>query len=185
VQAWLVCISSWATRRPSWHDEGMPFHLAQVNIALPREPLTAPLLADFVAQLEPINALADRSPGFVWRLQTPEGDATGVKAFGDDRIIVNMSVWESLDALTAYVYRSDHVAVMKQRRRWFEPMQMYMALWWVPAGELPSVRDAEERLEHLRAHGPSPHAFTFRTPFPPPGVAIVATSIDPPTCPSP
>jgi hypothetical protein len=162
----------------------MHFHLAQVNIALPREPLTAPLLADFVAQLEPINALADRSPGFVWRLQTPEGDATGVKAFGDERLIVNMSVWESMEALTAYVYRSDHVAVMKQRRRWFEPMQLYMALWWTPAGELPSVRDAEERLEHLRAHGPSPLAFTFRTPFPPPGTLVVPAG-DPPTCPSP
>jgi hypothetical protein len=145
------------------------FHLAQVNIALPREPLTAPLLAGFVAQLEPINALADRSPGFVWRLQTPDGDATAVKAFGDERIIVNMSVWESLEALSAYVYRSDHVAVMRQRRTWFEPMQLYMALWWVRAGELPSVRDAEERLEHLRAHGPTPRAFTFRQAYPPPG----------------
>src|SRR4051794_3170331 len=99
------------------------WHLAQVNIALPREPLTSVLLADFVAGLAPINALADASPGFVWRLQSDAGDATGIQGFGDERLIVNMSVWESLEALGDFVYRGDHAAIMRQRRAWFESLR--------------------------------------------------------------
>jgi hypothetical protein len=147
----------------------VPSHLAQLNIGLPREPLESPLLADFVAALEPVNALADASAGFVWRLQTDEGDATGIRAFGDDRLIVNMSVWESLQALRAFVYSGEHVAVMRRRREWFEHMDVLMALWWVPAGHLPSLDEAEQRLGHLREHGPTAHAFTFRRSFPPGG----------------
>src|SRR3954451_11123771 len=97
-------------------------HLSQVNIALPQEPLDSPALAEFVAALEPVNALADASPGFVWRLQTEEGDATGIRAFGDDRLIVNMSVWESLEALRVFVSSSRHKDVMRRRREWFEQM---------------------------------------------------------------
>ena len=137
-------------------------HLAQVNIALPSEPLDSPLLAEFVAALEPVNALADRSPGFVWRLQTEDGDATGIRAFGDDRLIVNMSVWESLEALRAFVYSGEHLAVMRRRREWFARMDAFLALWWVPLGHIPTVAEAEERLDHLRAHGPTSAAFTFR-----------------------
>ena len=145
------------------------FHLAQVNIALPLEPLTTLRLAGFVAALDEINALADAAPGFVWRLQTEDGDATAVRAFGDDRLIVNMSVWASMEALADYVYRSDHVRVMRRRREWFEAMKpAYQAMWWLPAGQLPTVAQAELRLAHLRAHGPTDYAFTFRTPFPPP-----------------
>src|ERR671933_136327 len=140
------------------------FHLAQLNIALPRAPLDAPLLAEFVARLEPVNAQADSSPGFVWRLQTEEGDATGIRAFGDDRLIVNMSVWESLEDLRAFVYGNrSHLAAMRRRREWFTRMaDAFMVLWWVPAGHRPSVAEAERRLELLRALGPSPEAFTFR-----------------------
>ena len=146
------------------------FDLAQVNIALLREPLDSPLLADFVAALGPVNALADTSRGFVWRLQTDDGDATAIRAFGDDRLIVNMSTWESIDALADFVYRSAHTDVMRQRRKWFQQLeQMYTVLWWVPAGHRPTVAQAEERLNLIRAHGPSPHAFTFREPSPPPG----------------
>ena len=146
------------------------FHLAQVNIALPRAPLDAPLLAEFVAQLEPVNAAADHSPGFVWRLQTEEGDATGIRAFGDDRLIVNMSVWQSLEALRAFVYSARaHLDVLRRRREWFESFtEAYLVLWWIPAGEIPTVRDAEERLALLRACGPTEDAFTFRVHFPPP-----------------
>lgn len=145
-------------------------HLAQVNIALPREPLDSDLLADFVAALDPVNAVADGSPGFVWRLQTEEGDATAVKAFGDDRLIVNMSVWESVEALRAFTYGADHVAVLRRRREWFARLgQPETVLWWVPAGTVPTVADAEERLATLRAHGPAPRAFTLREAFPPPG----------------
>jgi hypothetical protein len=145
-------------------------HLAQLNIALPREPLESPLLAEFVAALEPANAIADRSPGFGWRLQTEEGDATGIRAFGDDRLIVNMSVWESVEALRAFVYSGDHLAVMRRRREWFERMgEAFLALWWVPAGNVPTLGEAEERLDHLREHGPTPRAFTLRQHFAPLG----------------
>jgi hypothetical protein len=144
------------------HDAG-GWHLAQVNIALPREPLDAPLLAGFVAALAPVNAVADASPGFVWRLQTEDGDATAIRAFGDDRLIVNMSVWESSEALRAFVYGDAHAAVLRRRREWFERLaEPETALWWVPAGTTPTVAEAEERLAHLRAHGAGPHAFTLR-----------------------
>lgn len=142
-------------------------HLAQVNVARLRAPLDAPESADFVAALEPLNALADGAPGFVWRLQDESGDATTVTVFDDPAMIVNMSVWESMEALTEYVYRSPHVAAMRRRREWFDRMaEAFMALWWVPVGHRPTVAEAEARLRHLRAHGPTPWAFTFRTWFP-------------------
>ncbi|MCX4094872.1 DUF3291 domain-containing protein [Nocardia sp. alder85J] len=144
-------------------------HLAQVNIALPLEPLTSARLAGFVGALDEINALADAAPGFVWRLQTEDGDATAIRAFGDDRIIVNMTVWTSPETLAEFVYRSGHAPVMRRRRDWFAPFaEAYQALWWIPAGTVPTVADAEERITHLRTHGPTAHAFTFRTPFPAP-----------------
>jgi hypothetical protein len=153
------------------HDAGGR-HLAQVNIALPREPLDAPLLAGFVAALAPVNAVADASPGFVWRLQTEDGDATAIRAFGDDRLIVNLSVWESVEALRAFVYGDAHAAVLRRRREWFERLgEPETALWWVPAGTTPTVAEAEERLAHLRAHGPTERAFTLRQTFAPSGVA--------------
>jgi hypothetical protein len=155
------------------------FDLAQVNVALPREPLDSALLADFVASLAPINALAEASPGFVWRLQGDGGDATAVRGFGDDRILVNMSTWESLDALASFVFHSAHAGVMRERRKWFVPLQeVYVALWWVPAGHRPTVREAEERVAHLREHGPSAFAFTFKQPFPPPGAETAPTPRD-------
>lgn len=144
----------------------MPVQIAQVNIALPRVPLGSEELADFMALLEPVNALADESPGFVWRLQTDDGDATGIRGFDDDRIIVNMSVWETVDALADFVYRSGHLDVMRRRREWFERIRMHLVLWWVPAGHQPTVAEAEERLAHLREHGPTPYAFTFKARFP-------------------
>jgi heme-degrading monooxygenase HmoA len=110
------------------------FHIAQVNLALPREPLDSELLREFVEALEPVNALADASPGFVWRLQTEDGDATAIRAFDDDRLIVNMSVWDSIEALRAFVYSGAHVAVMRRRREWFERIESHLALWWLPAG---------------------------------------------------
>ncbi len=147
------------------------FRLAQVNIALPLEPLESELLREFVEALDPINALADSSPGFVWRLQGDDGNATSIRAFGDDRLIVNMSVWDSIEALRAFVYTSGHVAVMRRRREWFDKIETHFALWWVPAGHIPTLAEAEERVTLLRAVGPSPDAFTFRRHFPPPGVA--------------
>jgi hypothetical protein len=146
------------------------FHLAQVNIALPREPLDTPLLAEFVAALAPVNAAAEASSGFVWRLATEDGDATGVQGFGDERLIVNLSVWESLEALRSFVYsQRAHLAVLRRRREWFERLgESSVVLWWVPAGHRPSVDEAEERLAALRADGPTAGAFSFRESFAPP-----------------
>ena len=146
-------------------------HLAQVNIATLRYPLDGPELAGFVAQLEPINALADAAPGFVWRLQTEDGDATAIRPFQDERIMVNLSVWESLEALRTFVYASRHLDVMRRRREWFHRMDTYLALWWVPAGTIPTVAQAKDRLQLLAGNGPSPDAFTFRVPFPAPAGA--------------
>ena len=142
-------------------------HVVQLNVGRLLAPLDAPATADFVAALEPINALADRAPGFVWRLQTEAGDATGIRAFDDDLLIVNMSVWESVEALAAFTYGAGHRDVMRRRREWFEPMaEAHMVLWWVPAGHVPDVDEAKDRLALLRRIGPSPAAFTFRTMYP-------------------
>lgn len=153
--------------------EGAPaaFQIAQVNVARARSPLDSPLLSEFVAALEPVNALADGSPGFVWRLQTEEGDATSIQAFEDELMIVNMSVWESIEALWSFVYDGDHLKVMRRRREWFERIESHMALWWIPAGHLPSVEEAKDRLEHLRRHGPDERVFTFKRRFPAPQFA--------------
>jgi hypothetical protein len=114
------------------------YHLAEVNVAVLREPLDAPATADFVAALEPINQLADHSPGFIWRLQTPEGDATSIRVFDDDRIIVNLTLWESLETLWAFTYASRHLDMLRRRREWFHRMAAaHLALWWVPAGHIP------------------------------------------------
>ena len=144
------------------------YHIAQINIAQMLAPIDDPLMAEFVAQLAPVNALADTSPGFVWRLQTEEGDATSLQVY-DDMIIVNMSVWESIESLREYAYRSGHVGVMKHRTKWFERFDgPYMALWWVPAGHIPTAEEGRERLEHLRKNGNSPYAFSFKNVFPAP-----------------
>ncbi len=148
------------------------FHLAQINIGRVRAPLDDPLLAGFVARLDDVNALADAAPGFVWRLQTDAGDATALRPYDDDRILVNLSVWQSPEHLRAFVYRSAHTEVMRQRRSWFERFDgAYNALWWVPAGHIPSVDEAKGRLECLRTRGESPEAFSFAKLFPPPGAA--------------
>jgi hypothetical protein len=140
--------------------------LAQCNIARLRAPLDSPTLAGFVAALEPINQLADRAPGFVWRLQTEEGDATAIRPFDDDLMLVNMSVWESIESLASFAYGDPHREIMRHRREWFERMvDAYLVLWWIPAGSLPTVEEAKDRLEMLRSVGPSSNAFTFRSPF--------------------
>ena len=146
------------------------FHLAQVNIGRFVAPIDDPRMEGFRTQLDPINALADRSPGFVWRLQTEDGNATAIRPFdGDDRMAINMSVWTSIEALQQYVYQSAHVGTLRDRKRWFEPIEgPILALWWIPAGHIPSVAEALDRLAHLKAHGPTRYAFTFRAPFPSP-----------------
>jgi hypothetical protein len=147
------------------------FELAQLNIARMLAPLDDPAMADFVAGLDPVNAAAERADGFVWRLQTEDGNATAIRLYDDDWLIVNMSVWTTPEALIAYVYGADHRAVLRRRREWFERLaEATTVLWWVPAGVRPSLSDARERLDGLRAHGPTSTAFTLRETFPPPGV---------------
>lgn len=152
------------------------WHLAQANIARTRAPLDDPIMHGFVSQLAEINALADRSSGFIWRLETAEGDATAIRAFDDERILFNMSVWDSIEALHAYVYQSHHVDALRARRQWFEPIgRPTLVLWWIPAGHLPSIAEAKARLTILERRGPCAEAFTFREPVPPPGESPRAT----------
>ena len=145
-----------------------PFALAQVNLALAREPLDAPLLAEFMAALAPVNARADAAPGFVWRLQTEAGDATALTVF-DGALMVNLSVWETLEDLRAFVFGDpDHLRIMRRRREFFTKIDLVNALWWVPAGHVLTLAEIEVRYASLRDHGPSPYAFSFRRHFPPP-----------------
>jgi len=145
------------------------YHLAQVNIGRIKGPLDGPVMAGFMARLDDLNALADGSPGFVWRLQTTEGNATYFRPFpGDDSILMNMSVWESIEDLKRYVYRTAHAEMLRHREEWFEKLAgVYMALWWVPAGHIPGIDEARKRLTHLEKHGPTQFAFTFKTIFEP------------------
>ncbi|MEU8116931.1 DUF3291 domain-containing protein [Micromonospora sp. NPDC048947] len=145
-------------------------HLAQLNIAQLRAPLDSPELADFVARLPEINGLADDSPGFVWRLQDESGDATALRPFGTD-VIVNLTVWQSVESLSAFVYRTVHLEPMRRRREWFVPLDgPHLVLWWLPADVLPTLGEAAERLDLLGRDGPSATAFTLREPYPAPGV---------------
>ena len=144
------------------------YHIAQVNIGRIRASLDDPIMAGFVARLDEINALADRSPGFVWRLQASEGNATYLRPYDDDRILINMSVWETVDALKHYVYRSVHAELLRQRKEWFEKFAgVYLALWWVPVGHTPGIDEAKKRIAHLDAQGPTQFAFTFKAVFQP------------------
>jgi hypothetical protein len=149
-------------------DHDVPnYHLAQANIGRFRAPIESAVMEGFRNQLDPINAVADRSPGFVWRLQTEDGNATAIRPYaGDDLMAINMSVWESLESLQHFVYKTSHVETLRARKQWFEPLDgPILVLWWIPAGQIPSVADAQDRLAHLKEHGPTPYAFTFRTPF--------------------
>jgi hypothetical protein len=149
-------------------------------------PLDSPELTDFVNSLDSINALADQAPGFVWRLQTEDGNATSIRAFEwaggpGAGIITNMSVWESIEALASFVYLSPHREVLRQRRHWFHPVaEATVVLWWVAGGHRPSVTEAEERLLRLRSGGPTPFAFTFREAFPAPDAPDRLTDISGP-----
>ena len=126
-----------------------------------------PRIADFVAQLAPVNALADISPGFVWRLQSSYGNAMDIAYSDDPSINVNMSVWESVEALRDYVYKSNHVKVLRDRAKWFEKMDKpFACLWWIPAGHIPTVAEGRERLEHYQQHGPTPFSFWFTKLYP-------------------
>ncbi|MCF3649712.1 DUF3291 domain-containing protein [Synoicihabitans lomoniglobus] len=147
----------------------MPHLLAQINIALGKAPLDDPIMRGFTEQLDAVNALAEASPGFVWRLQDESSDATAIRAFPDPLMIVNMSVWTDADALKAYVYKNQHGTAFRNRHDWFEKRdQPGLALWWIPAGTQPTVEEGKARLETLARLGPTAESFTFRTVYPAP-----------------
>jgi hypothetical protein len=142
------------------------WHLAQINVARMRGPLDSSVMAAFAAQIPAINALAEASSGFVWRLQVPAGDATTLRVFPDPLLLVNLSVWETIDALRQYVYHAAHGAAFRDRAQWFEPIdEAHLALWWIRAGTEPTLEEASERLERIRSQGPTPEAFSFAQPF--------------------
>lgn len=141
------------------------YHIAQINIGRAKGPVEDPMMAGFMTRLDDLNALADRSPGFVWRLQTLEGNATYFRPYEhDDRILLNMSVWETIDALRHYVYKTAHAEMLRHREEWFERFAgIYLALRWVPVGHIPGIDEAKKRLAHLDQYGPTQFAFTFKT----------------------
>ena len=147
----------------------MKYHLAQYNIARLIAPLDDPRLEPFMAALDPLNRLADESPGFVWRHQTEDGNSTSIRVRDDPAIIINFSVWESAESLFDYAYKSGHAAIYRRRREFFDLHEKpYLVCWWIPAGHEPTVEEAEERLRHLEEHGPTPRAFTLKHRFPAP-----------------
>ena len=142
------------------------YHIAQVNIARMVAPIDSEEMSGFVARLDEINAVADAAEGFVWRLQTEEGDATDIRIFDDDMIIINMSVWESIEALHNYVYQSEHAQLIKRRKDWFHKLSVpHMVMWWVPAGHIPTPEEAIAKLDLLNEHGTTPFAFNFSNAF--------------------
>lgn len=156
----------------------MTYHLAQINIGRFRLPVEHPANADFVANLDRINALAEEQRGFVWRLKGEGNNATDLKPYDDPNMAINMSVWTDMDALAAFVYRTSHREIMRRRREWFEHMDVYMALWWVPAGHTPTIEEGKAKVELIARLGPTRDAFTFKQPFPAPDAAPIAPVLD-------
>ncbi len=151
------------------HNSLMDFHLAQINIARLVAPIDDPCISGFVRQLDKINALAESSPGFVWRLRSGSGNATEIPFSDDPFVIVNMSVWTSIEALRNYTYTSRHVDVLRDRTQWFERMELpHYCLWWIPAGHVPTVDEGRERLQHYQRNGATHHSFWFSQSFPSP-----------------
>lgn len=143
------------------------FHLAQINIAQAKFDLEAPEMSGFTNRLDKINSIADKSEGFVWRLQTEEGDATSLRVFPDPKMIVNLSVWKNFDTLKAFIYQSSHIEVMRGKVNWFNTLDnAHLALWWIAAGHIPTIEEAQERLEFISQHGATPKAFSFAANFP-------------------
>lgn len=153
------------------------FYLAQINVALMKAPLDDPLMTEFAAALDEVNAIADQSAGFVWRLQTATGSATDIRAYPDPKMLVNVSVWENIEPLKTYVYKSLHGDFFVRRRQWFEKLQSeHFAMWWIPAGHLPTAEEGKAKLEYLTLHGDSPEAFTFAQPYPSPSSSVYIKS---------
>lgn len=145
------------------------YHLAQINIALAKAEMDTVIMEGFVSRLDEINETADKAEGFVWRLQSEEGDSTAIRVFDEPLLLVNMSVWESIEALKDFVYKSAHVELIRDRQAWFHKyVEAHQALWWIPAGHIPTIEKAKEKLETIQKHGPTSLAFHFGKPFPVP-----------------
>ena len=157
----------------------MSHHLAQINIARFRLPTNDPANAEFIAHLDRVNAIAEAQSGFVWRLKGDGNNALDIRTFEDPDVALNMSVWTDLESLAAFVYRNaDHREIMRRRREWFDHMQIYMALWWIPIGHVPTPEEGKARLDLLARLGPTPDAFVFRKPYPPPGADAILPIVD-------
>jgi hypothetical protein len=142
------------------------YHLAEINIAQMIAPMDSPIMAEFKNNLERINGLGEQSPGFVWRLKDDSGDATSIKVFDNDAMIINMTVWESIEALYDFAYKSDHTEFFRRRREWFDKLDIpVVVLWWIPAGHIPTIDEAKAKLDYLKEHGVTPLAFTFKQRF--------------------
>lgn len=157
----------------------MQYQLAEINIATFRVPMTDPVNADFIANLDRVNALAEAAPGFVWRLVEEGNNSLEIKAFENPNTVINMSVWTSMGALADFVYRNEgHREIMRRRKEWFDRMEFHLALWWVPAEHRPTVTEGRDRLESLSRVGPSAYAFVFSKPFPAPNAVRVSPRLD-------
>lgn len=155
------------------------YHLAQINVGRLRAPVDHPMIDDFRNNLDRINTLADEQPGFVWRLVGEGNDASDIQPKPDDPLLaINMSVWTDIDALAAFAYRSAHREIMRRRREWFEHMDTYMCLWWVPVGHQPTVEEGMEKLARFETLGPTAEAFSFKVPFPAPDGQPAAPILD-------
>ena len=142
------------------------YHLAQINIALAKAEMDTETMKGFVSRLDEINETADKAEGFVWRLQTEDGDSTAIRVFNEPLLLVNMSVWESIDALKNFVYKSAHVELIRDRQGWFHKyVEAHQALWWIPVDHIPSIEEAKEKLEAIQKHGPTATSFHFGKPF--------------------
>lgn len=142
------------------------YHLVQINHARLLAPLDDPRIVDFLNALDEINHLGERTAGFVWRLVGTGDNATDIQLFADPMVVVNMSVWEDIDSLFAFTYRSQHADFYRRRREWFEPATLPTpVLWWQPAGYIPSLEDARQRIEYMAQHGATPYAFNFKQRF--------------------
>jgi hypothetical protein len=142
------------------------YHLAQLNIARARGPMDGPIMADFKNNLDAINGLAEKSPGFVWRLKDDSGNATDIRVFDDPMLLVNLTVWESIESLHQFTYQSQHTDFYRRRSEWFHKLETpVVVLWWVWAGEIPTLEEAKARLDRLCTQGPTPFAFTFKQRF--------------------
>lgn len=157
----------------------MKYHLAEINIAKFRVPIEDPVNQDFVQNLDRVNAIAESQPGFVWRLKGDGNNATDLKAYEDPNIAVNMSVWTDMESLAAFAYRNvEHRKIMARRKEWFEKIDFYLALWWIPEGHIPTVEEAKARLELLAQNGSTKDAFTFGRPFPSPDATTATPILD-------